>query len=199
MCTTASKPSRSPARRAGGCPCVSVSTVDRRRVVEPARRGRSRCRRRRTSWPRSSEVRAEQRADVALAAGDEDPHAASRRRSCSTSASAAALIVAELEPGALGDVEQRVPAVGEVQHPEQRELAQRSRPCGRRSRGTGPRRPSCGSHVGVEVDVASRRRSTHRERGKHLVEASRRGSRVGRGRGRRPTCGTRGSGPAACA
>ena len=66
------------------------------------------------------------RTEPARPARDRDPvrlvtHATSRR-SCSTSVRAASRTCRVGQPRALGDVDQRVLAVREVQHPEQREL-----------------------------------------------------------------------------
>src|SRR5262249_16431248 len=90
------------------------------------------------------EVRSEQRADVALVAGHQHPHAASRSRLCSSSASAAALIAANSMP-------ERSAASRSEWSPSERLSTQR-RARSPRLESTkppteprSPRRPSCGS------------------------------------------------------
>ena len=84
--------------------------------------------------PSRGEIGAQDRADVPLAAGDEDSHATARRRSCSISVSAAARIAPNSRPERSAMSSSVWLRVGQVQHPEQRLLARHWPPSGLRPR-----------------------------------------------------------------
>ena len=197
MCTTASKPSRSLAS-SWRMSWRRVSTSAGGAVVEPAPTGRTRCRRRRRRG-RARQVRAEQRPDVALGAGDEDFHRPVLQE----------LVLDQRVGRRLDRRRTRAPTARRCRaacgRPSDRFSTQSSAsslgaraPCARRPSGQSPRRPSCGSHMRVEVHVASVVLDAPSRPPAPCANESPRPP-VGRGRGRRPMCGTRDSGRAASA